>query len=104
MPRQFLLILMIAATTVSAADKKPDPPPKLKTFKPGFNFFSMEQDVQLGKEAATQVEQQFEVINNPELNNFIRTIGKKLTSQPQAGNFPYSFKIVAPTWAAVWFR
>ena len=95
MPRQFLLILMIAATTVSAADKKPDPPPKLKTFKPGFNFFSMEQDVQLGKEAATQVEQQFEVINNPELNNFIRTIGKKLTSQPQAGNFPYSFKIVA---------
>lgn len=87
--RLFLLILMIAATAFSA------PPPKLKTFKPGFNFFSLDQDVQMGKEAAAQVERQFEVVNNPELTNFIQTIGKKLTSQPQAGNFPYTFKVVA---------
>ncbi len=89
MSRLFLLILMIAATAFSA------PPPKLKTFKPGFNFFSLDQDVQMGKEAAAQVERQFEVVNNPELTNFIQTIGKKLTSQPQAGNFPYTFKVVA---------
>ena len=95
MSRQFIFILMIAATALSAADKKPAPPLKLKTFKPGFNYFSLDQDVQMGKEAAAQVEQQFEVINNPELNNFIQTIGKKITSQPQAGNFQYSFKVVA---------
>ena len=87
--KQFVFILMIAATVFSA------PPPKLKTFKPGFNFFSMDQDVQMGKEAAAQVEKQFEVVNNPELNNFIQTVGRKITSQPQAGNFPYTFKVVA---------
>ncbi len=97
MSRQFLFLLMISATTLSAADTKPAPTPKLKTFKPGFNFFSLEQDVQMGKEAAAQVEKQYEVVNNPELNNFIQTIGKKLTSQPQAGNFPYTFKVVADT-------
>lgn len=63
-------------------------------FKPGFNLFSKEQDIQLGKEAAAQVEQQMEVVKNPELQAYIERIGKKLASQPQAGGFPYTFKVV----------
>ena len=67
---------------------------QLKEFKPGFNLFSKEQDIQLGKEAAAQVRQQMEVINDPKLQAFIDRIGKRLASQPQAGGFPYTFSVV----------
>ncbi len=64
--------------------------------RPGFNLFSKEQDVQLGKEAATQVEKQMQVVKNQDLENFINQIGKKLIARPEAdaGSFAYSFKVV----------
>ncbi len=92
-----LLLVLTFTLAATAADKKPAPP-KLKEFKPSkFNFFSPEQDVQLGKEAAAQVEQQFEIVKNAELDGFIMNIGRKLAAQPQANGakFPYSFKIVS---------
>ncbi len=67
---------------------------QLQTFKPGFNLFSKDQDIKLGKEAAAQVEQQMEVIKNPTLQAYIERIGSRLASQPQAGGFPYTFKVV----------
>ena len=67
---------------------------QLKEFKPGFNLFSKDQDIQLGKESAAQVEQQMEVVKDPRLQAFIDRIGKRLAAQPQAGGFPYTFKVV----------
>lgn len=67
---------------------------QLKLPKPGFNLFSKDQDVQLGKEAASQVERQMQVVNNPELQSYIATIGRKLVSSPEAGQFPYTFKVI----------
>lgn len=63
-------------------------------FKPGFNLFSKDQDVQLGKEAAGQIEKQVEIINDRELNAYINLIGSKLAAQPQADKYPYTFKVV----------
>lgn len=64
--------------------------------KPGFNLFSKEQDVQLGKEAAAQVEKQMQVVKDPGLNNFINGITKRLIAVPEADaqSFQYSFTIV----------
>ena len=67
---------------------------QLPQFKPGFNLFSKEQDIQLGKEAAAQVEKQAEVVDNQEVTNYIASIGRKLAAQPQADNYPYTFKVV----------
>ncbi|MCL4402417.1 MAG: M48 family metallopeptidase [Acidobacteria bacterium] len=61
---------------------------------PGFNLFSTQQDVQLGQQAAAQVRQQYQVVQNPQLQNYIKEIGRKLASQPQAGNWPYSFTLL----------
>ena len=88
MARQLLLwpvVLMLSVTAFA----------QLKEFKPGFNLFSKDQDIQLGKESAAQVEQQMQVINDPKLQAFIDRIGKRLASQPQAGGFPYTFKVVS---------
>ena len=66
-----------------------------RTLKPGFNLFTKTQDVELGKEAAAQVEKQMTVVPNADLNAYVRRIGQKLASTPEAGDFPYSFKVVA---------
>ena len=64
--------------------------------KPGFNLFSKEQDVQLGKEAAAQVEKQMQVVKDADLNNFLNSITKRLIAVPEADaqSFQYSFTIV----------
>jgi len=67
---------------------------QLPQFKPGFNFFSKDQDVQLGREAAGEIEKQVEIIDNKELNAYINLIGSKLAAQPQADKYPYTFKVV----------
>ncbi|MCX6625487.1 MAG: hypothetical protein NTY38_31380, partial [Acidobacteria bacterium] len=68
--------------------------PQLPSIKPGFNLFSRQQDVQLGREAAAQIRQQRPVVHNRDLENYVRSIGQRLAAQPQAGDFPYTFEVV----------
>ncbi len=67
---------------------------QLPRFRPGFNLFSRDQDIQLGKEAAGEVEKQADLIDNRELTAYITSIGSKLAAQPQADKYPYTFKVV----------
>lgn len=62
--------------------------------KPGFNLFSKDQDIQLGKEGAAEIEKQVNLVDNREVNEYIQTIGRKLASAPEADSYPYSFKVV----------
>lgn len=78
-------MLLLTAVTLVAQSKK---------LRPGFNLFSKEQDIQLGKESAAEVEKKMKVLDSPELQTYIATVGKKLTSSADAGEFPYSFKVV----------
>ncbi|MEJ7607306.1 MAG: hypothetical protein WKF37_13830 [Bryobacteraceae bacterium] len=80
MPKQLqaaLLALVIAANASA----------KHKEIKPGWNLFSKEQDVQLGREAAAQVEQQMPVVRDAELNGYIQRVGKRPARHPKQGNF-----------------
>jgi predicted Zn-dependent protease len=66
-------------------------------FHPGFNLFSKEQDVQLGKESAEQVRKQMVIVKDPFLNRYVNEVGKRLVSsqEAQASGFPFSFEVVA---------
>jgi predicted Zn-dependent protease len=71
---------------------------KQKTVKPGFNMFSLEQDIQLGKESAAQIEREMQIVNDPKLTALIDRIGRKLMAANAAdkknAQFPFSFKVV----------
>jgi beta-barrel assembly-enhancing protease len=67
---------------------------QLPQFRPGFNLFSKEQDVQLGKEAAGEIEKRVEVVDIKDLTAYIAEIANKLAAQPQADKYPYTFKVV----------
>lgn len=83
------IILIPGLLTAVCAARDPGSVPK-----PGFNLFSKEQDIQLGQEAAAQVRQQYPVVQNQFLQDYIRRVGQRLASQPEAGNFPYSFTLL----------
>jgi beta-barrel assembly-enhancing protease len=65
--------------------------------KPGMNFFSPEQDVQLGQQNAAEVEKQMPILKDAQLNQYIQRLGQKLVAHAPSVNgvqYPFSFKIV----------
>lgn len=78
-----------AAILAGCATRQPGTPPA-----PGFNLYSRQQDVELGREAAAQVRKQYQVAQSPELQAYVRRIGQKLASTPAAGDFPYTFTVL----------
>lgn len=59
--------------------------------KPGFNFFSKEQDVQLGQENATEVRKQYEEVHDQFLQDYIRRVGDRLAAAPEARDSGFHF-------------
>jgi len=53
-----------------------------------------DQEIQIGKEAAAQVEREMEVVHNPEVEAWLNRIGQRLAQTPQANAYPYYFNIV----------
>ncbi|MCU1339704.1 MAG: peptidase Ste24p [Bryobacterales bacterium] len=80
-----LTILFALGLTLSA---------QLKELKPGFNLFSPQQDIQLGKEAAVEVEKSMPVVKNEELTAYLSRIGGRLAKSKHAGTFPFSFTAI----------
>ena len=66
-----------------------------REIKPGWNLFSPEQDVRLGREAAKEIEQQVEVVKDKQLTAYVARIGERLAEASQAPDYPYTFKVVA---------
>src|SRR5262249_18455229 len=55
---------------------------------------SREDEIQLGKEAAGEVERTMEVMKNQEVESWLNEIGQRLAKTPQANAYPYYFKLI----------
>jgi predicted Zn-dependent protease len=62
--------------------------------KPGWNLFSKEQDVQLGREAAAEMEKQLVVIQDKALTDYVNRIGTRLVERGELEKYPFFFKVV----------
>jgi len=67
---------------------------KRKLPKPGFNLFSVKQDIELGRAGAKEIESKVELVTDEQVNRYVQTIGRKLAATRYAGDFPYTFKVV----------
>lgn len=83
------LIAVTLAITLTALAAGPRKLPK-----PGWNLFSKEQDVQLGREAAAQVEKQYVVVQNKDLTDYINRVGQRLVKRGGLDEYPFYFKVV----------
>jgi len=84
-----MFITLVLGLAACATSNNPAVAPR-----PGFNMFSKEQDIQIGRQAAAQVRQQYEVVQNSFLQDYITQVGQRLASQPQADNYPYGFTLL----------
>ena len=86
--RTIVAALALSALTLHAATER-------KQIKPGFNLFSKEQDIQLGQEAAAEIEKEVQVVKDKELTAYIEKIGRKLAAVSPDPSYPFTFKVVA---------
>src|SRR5438094_201844 len=84
-----LMVWMLAVSIASAQRAAKQAEVKIQR-----TSLSVDQEKQLGKEAATQVEREMEVLKNPEVEGWLNSIGQKLAKTPQANAYPYYFKLV----------
>jgi Zn-dependent protease with chaperone function len=64
-------------------------------FKPGFNLFSPQQDVQLGREASVEVEKQLPLVKDAQVERYVTDLGRRLARiAPGNTDFPWTFKVV----------
>ncbi len=90
--RRFFLALALLATLASPAALAQAKRRNLP--RPGWNMFSKEQDIELGREYAKQVERQFVVVQNRELTDYVNRIGMRLVEKGGLEKYPFSFKVV----------
>lgn len=64
-------------------------------FKPGFNLFSPEQDVQVGHENAAQVDKELPLVNDPAVLRYVTDLGHRLASfAPNNEGYAWTYKVV----------
>jgi predicted Zn-dependent protease len=85
----FLLLGLVLSPNPAQGESKPD-------FKPGYNFYSPQEDVELGKENSAQVDKQLHLLDDPEALKYLNNLGKSLVAFAPNNHSEYAwqFRIV----------
>src|SRR5258708_32440330 len=62
------------------------------TLKPGWNMFSPQQDVELGKRAALDAERHLPLCNDPKVDAYLTQVGLKFVAKLPTGGVQYPFE------------
>ncbi|OFV85628.1 MAG: hypothetical protein A2V74_06800 [Acidobacteria bacterium RBG_16_70_10] len=61
---------------------------------PGFNLFSVEQDIEIGRQSAVEAERQLPLLNDRNVDRYLNKIVRKLAAQAPGAHYPYAIKAV----------
>lgn len=64
-------------------------------FKPGFNLFSPEQDVEIGRDSAQKISRQAPFLRDEATVAYVRQLGARLAAKAPGYKFPYKFEVLA---------
>ncbi len=102
MPKRLIISLLIAAASfglpASAQDHKKNnkkDPTEIgdRNVSKGLNFYSLEQELALGKQLALEVEKQAKIVDDPIVAEYINRLGQNLGRNSDV-TFPLSFKLI----------
>jgi len=82
----FLLALTLALAPAAWAERT--------RLKPGWNMFSPQQDVELGKEVSRDAERQLVLLNDPQVDAYVNALGRRLAARAPGEKYPYQFKVI----------
>src|SRR5688572_13157689 len=69
----------------------------IKRSPTGFNLFSVQQDVDLGRQSALEVEKQVPLLNDARTNTYLTRIISRLAAQSTGTKYPFTIKAVNST-------
>jgi beta-barrel assembly-enhancing protease len=78
--------LVLCVPFVALAETKPA--------TPGFNLFSVEQDVEIGRQSAAEAERQLPMLKNRNADRYLGKIVSRLAAQAPGAKYPYTIKAV----------
>jgi predicted Zn-dependent protease len=84
-PAECAIVLVLFASTVWADRTQ---------LRPGVNFFTPEQDIQIGKQNAAQAEKQLHMLNDPKVDKYLNDLGLKLAAHAPGYKYPYQYRCV----------
>lgn len=80
-----VLVMLMLTPAIALAQTK---------VKPGFNLFSPDQDVEVGRQSAAEAEQQLPLLRDAAVQNYVNRIGQNLARNAGGPNFQYQFRVV----------
>jgi predicted Zn-dependent protease len=84
------MLFLAGAASIGLARNPGDP------LKPGFNLYSKQQDIEVGKQAASMIRQRYQPVQSRDLQAYIKQVGERLAKTPTAlsSGFPFSFTLL----------
>jgi predicted Zn-dependent protease len=64
------------------------------TLSTAINFFSPQQDIEIGADSSTEAEKEFSLVQDVGLNRYIRSVGQRLLQDAAASTMRYQFRLV----------
>lgn len=61
--------------------------------KSGWNFFSLKDDLEFGREAAKEIEKETPLVNDPLVQQWIDGLGRRLAAKTSMPNLPWRFRV-----------
>src|ERR1700728_1307791 len=91
-------ILVLAAASIHvpayAGDKKKDPTEiGDRNVSKGLNFYTLDQELALGKQLSLEVEKQAKIVDDPIISEYINRLGQNLARNSDV-TFPVTFKLI----------
>jgi beta-barrel assembly-enhancing protease len=90
-----LVLALTAPSQVFAADNPEKDPDQIgnRNVSGKVNFYSIEKEIALGKQLASQVERQAKIINDPVIAEYINRVGQNLVRNSDA-KVPFTIKVI----------
>ena len=93
--RQAMLLLAAWAMVLTPAFDALQAQQQQRTqVKPGWNMFSVQDDVEIGRSVAADAEKKLNMLNDSRVDNYLNRLGRQLASKANGPDFPYQFKAV----------
>ena len=90
-----LLIAALPLVSSSQTSHQINPQTKWPGVRQGFNLFSPEQEIEIGRHSVIAVEKHLALLSDATVNEYISRLGQTLIAQTPARRFPYSLKIIS---------
>jgi len=88
MKKTMMLLGLLALSSVAGAQTQ---------VKPGFNLFSVQQDIEIGRQSATEAERQLPLLNDRSVEDYVDDLVQRLGAAAPGHKFPYQAKVVNAT-------